>query len=581
MAITKVSYSMIDGAPINVLDFGAVGDGVTDDSAAFIAARAAANGNLIYAPARTYKLNQAITGSTDLILEGDGPSTILDFTGTVTDGNYALDAIGTATQIQELSGTQTVGTNTVTFASAPSLAVGDVFVIFNPTNSSWSAFRSNYFAGEWCEVESVVGNVVTVRNQLYDTYAAADVDVYKITGPKVVLRNFDIRGTTVTGLIKTTLCIEPLIENIKASHANDSVVYFDRCFKPTVTNPDMNNVGDLGDDYGIVVGNSQHVKVLGGNIYARRHAITTGGNAEVCAVPVRDARFIGCTLKNDINSGTYAADFHGNTEDSSYIDCTIYGGASWQGKDVEYVNCTITADVGGRVIYSAEIKGGRFDLRNCNLTTYVNPQSGGRGVIDIGGNNNAITADTVLPCNFSIVDCNFYGRNLTSITSFVLMRNAGTTSAINFNVNNVTANVNSLNAILRTSLDSGTAASSFIVVDNIINFPSGTLLHSAVGSNYLNFPHRLQKQTGTQTLTATSGTSVTVDSIRNFKYVYPRTPSAQTTSVGTIVGNRLAMASFYDLTSSTYRLQINSPDATNWSATADRVVNWIASIDEV
>lgn len=34
MALTKVSYSMITGAAVNVLDYGAVGDGVTDDRAA-------------------------------------------------------------------------------------------------------------------------------------------------------------------------------------------------------------------------------------------------------------------------------------------------------------------------------------------------------------------------------------------------------------------------------------------------------------------------------------------------------------------------------------------------------------------
>ena len=62
MALTKVSYSMIEGSPVNVLDFGAVGDGLTSDSAAFqLAVNAAiATTGEVFVPAGTYLIDASI-----------------------------------------------------------------------------------------------------------------------------------------------------------------------------------------------------------------------------------------------------------------------------------------------------------------------------------------------------------------------------------------------------------------------------------------------------------------------------------------------------------------------------------------
>ena len=61
MALTKVTYAMIEGDPINVLDYGAIGDGLTDDTTAIQNAINA--GKNIYFPTGTYLCNSTVTVS--------------------------------------------------------------------------------------------------------------------------------------------------------------------------------------------------------------------------------------------------------------------------------------------------------------------------------------------------------------------------------------------------------------------------------------------------------------------------------------------------------------------------------------
>jgi hypothetical protein len=70
---------MVTGAPLNVLDYGATGDGVTDDSDAINAALVAAENNSLYFPAGTYLCDDTLLvySNTKLIGAGYNSTTIL------------------------------------------------------------------------------------------------------------------------------------------------------------------------------------------------------------------------------------------------------------------------------------------------------------------------------------------------------------------------------------------------------------------------------------------------------------------------------------------------------------------------
>ena len=86
MTLTKATNRMINGAVINVLDFGAVADGTTDDWSAFEAARIYCNANdihALYIPAGNYHLSDpwfTPTGGNYVISRVIGNGAVLDNT---------------------------------------------------------------------------------------------------------------------------------------------------------------------------------------------------------------------------------------------------------------------------------------------------------------------------------------------------------------------------------------------------------------------------------------------------------------------------------------------------------------------
>lgn len=89
MALTKATYSMLATAPASVDDFGAVGDNVTNDRAAFTAALAASNWVRL-TPGKLYFLGDVTSASAIFSITGSNKG--IDFNGAAvrvnTTGNY-------------------------------------------------------------------------------------------------------------------------------------------------------------------------------------------------------------------------------------------------------------------------------------------------------------------------------------------------------------------------------------------------------------------------------------------------------------------------------------------------------------
>lgn len=296
---------------VSVKDFGAVGNGVTDDTLAISKALdAILTGGRLYFPKGTYvvssQLVKTATGPIELYCE---PGTIIDAT-TSTDyyGIYIAYAVSLSLT---LASAAYLGQVSVALTDASAIAAGDLLLITSTDNFVDNA-QEALGSGEIVEVSEVSGNNIIIPTGLADDYAAATTTIKKISGHAVTIRNMTVLRSIDNGAgISVVYGRKVLLENCKVSQARERGYSITSCYQVQINN--CSNIAyfytGVTTGYGLSITSSQQVEVNGGSYTAGRHGIAIN---MISGGPI--ARYIAIrnsTIGNDlISSATWALDSH-------------------------------------------------------------------------------------------------------------------------------------------------------------------------------------------------------------------------------------------------------------------------------
>ena len=174
---------------INIMNFGAHADGLTDDATAVNNAIASLNGNygLIFFPAGKYLLQSGISLPDSVIIRGAGSdSTFIKFDHITSGFSIYGQAAGVFTPV--ITGF-TKDSKIITVTNASLFSKGD-YVELREENGSWDtnpATWATYSVGQITKVDSVFGNTLFFEDKLRITFdTALHLEIRKIVPKKNV-----------------------------------------------------------------------------------------------------------------------------------------------------------------------------------------------------------------------------------------------------------------------------------------------------------------------------------------------------------------------------------------------------------
>lgn len=309
MSLTKVSYSMITNAPLNVSDFGAVGDGSIDDTAAIQAALNAGTNVYFGGSSKSYRISDKLTVQSNTTIFGEKP---------------------TITQTKNLTQIFDIDTkDNVTVTGIKFVGVGTDFVN-NDTNPYATAIYTNSGSSNIC-----------ITDNEFNNFGYAGIRLKGAVGAQIINNTFDGPGsptlTPVTsgacyGVLTDTGCekivisgntIKKYAQGLRVEGAKDIAI-------------SSNVISNIVGQHGMYIGSQIERVSVTGNVILAVDLIGIKVQAQNGGNPNKDITIVGNAVSSCGGDGISITHGAGSTpqavknsnvtiSDNSISDITAYG----------------------------------------------------------------------------------------------------------------------------------------------------------------------------------------------------------------------------------------------------------------
>lgn len=270
---------------VSVKDFGAVGDGVADDTTKLQAAidhAESINAVLEFVAGKTYKITAKLTAGNNTRIQGNGATINMS---AISGSKIGIEAAGSAGAGTAITSGASENSYTINVASTSGFAVGDYVQISSSNNYDYGAGAYNVNRGEIVKIRSLVANTsISFTTPLADTYTSSPV-----VRPVTWISNVHIRDLKIVGAdqvvdlqrgIALRYVRDFSIEDCELVNQNTYQIEVASCIRGRVSNNRLTGVFYDGTNgmifYGIAVMDSTQWVEVSGNIGDRnRHLVVT------------------------------------------------------------------------------------------------------------------------------------------------------------------------------------------------------------------------------------------------------------------------------------------------------------------